>query len=86
MNRPTVTDEIDPAVLRKKWPEFRRIIMETLPEAEALRGLLMRAGAAAEPHEANISAELLEAGLKYHPYMRRRILLTRLLPMMDFRE
>ncbi len=83
MNSPTVTDEIDPAVLREKWPEIRRIIMETLPETQALRSLLKRAGAATEPIEVHVDDALRELGIKYHPYMRHRVLLTRLIPMLE---
>ncbi len=83
MNRPTITDKIDPAELRDKWPEIRRIIYETLPETEKLIELLKKAGAATEPAEINVDGAMLKLGLKYHPYMRPRVILTRLLPMMD---
>jgi glycerol-1-phosphate dehydrogenase [NAD(P)+] len=83
MNRPTITDEIDPAILQEKWPEIRNIIKETLPEAETLRSILKRAGAATEPSEVNIDEDMLKLGLTYHPYMRHRVILTRLLPMID---
>ena len=68
---------------------MRRIIKEVLPSDEALMKMMKAAGAATEPEDVHVSPELLEKALKYHPYMRYRILLTRLLPclgldVMDF--
>ena len=82
LNTPTVTDEVDPARLKECWPEMRRIIREVLPTDAELMRLMKLAGAATEPEEVHVSSELLEKGLRYHSYMRYRILLTRLLPMM----
>ena len=45
--------------------------------------LMKLAGAVTEPADVHVSPELLETGLRYHSYMRYRILLTRLLPMMQ---
>ena len=44
--------------------------------------MMRAAGAPTDPAEVHISEELLENGLRYHSYMRYRILLTRLLPML----
>lgn len=81
LNSPTVTDEITPEILRDRWSEVRRLIYEILPEPEALEALMKRAGCATTPAEVNVSPELLADGLRYHPYMRHRMLITRLLPM-----
>jgi len=81
MNSPTVTDDIDPAAISERWPRIRRVIFDTLPETDALRDSLLRAGAATKPCDINVDSELLKLGMKYHPYMRHRVLLTRLLPM-----
>mgnify|MGYP001500598681 CR=1 FL=1 len=83
LNNPTVTDEVDPARLKKVWPEIRRLIKETLPSDEDLLRLMRAAGAATEPEDVAVSPELLEAGLRYHAYMRRRVVLTRLLPVLQ---
>lgn len=82
MNSPTITDGISPAKIRESWPQIRKIILEILPEDEKLRSLMTRAGAAITPAEVNVDISLLEQGLKYHPYMRHRVLLTRLMPML----
>ncbi|MBQ8356402.1 MAG: sn-glycerol-1-phosphate dehydrogenase [Clostridia bacterium] len=82
LNTPTITDKVDPARLKKIWPEVRKLVYEVLPTDEALMKMMKAAGAVTEPEDVHISPELLEKGLKYHSYMRYRILLTRLLPMM----
>ncbi len=91
LNTPTITDRVDPKRLATIWPEVRRLIYEILPTNEKMTQMMRAAGAVMTPEDAHISPELLEAGLRYHSYMRYRILLTRLLPMlqldiMDFLE
>ncbi len=86
LNFPTVTDEIDPALLKEKWPEIRKIIFDTLPTNEELLSLMKRAGAATTPAEVNVNNELFKLGLKYHSYMRHRVLLTRLIPMLGLED
>lgn len=86
LNSPTVTDEIDPAKFKEKWPQIRQIIFETLPNDEEFLSLMIKAGAATTPEEVNVNSELLALGIKYHPYMRHRILLTRLIPMLGLEE
>lgn len=82
LNTPTITDKVDPARLKAIWPEVRRLINEILPSDEALMKMMKAAGAVTEPEDVHVSPELFEKGLKYHSYMRYRILLTRLLPML----
>ncbi len=82
-NTPTITDKVDPAKLKACWPEIRRLIKEILPSDEALMKMMKTAGAVTEPADVHVSEELVEQGLKYHSYMRYRILLTRLMPMMQ---
>lgn len=82
LNNPTVTATVDPARLKAIWPEVRRMIAEMLPSDSEMLSLMRRAGAATEPADVHVSPELMEKGLRYHAYMRHRILLTRLLPML----
>ena len=82
LNTPTVTDEIDPVRLKESWPEIRRIIREELPTDEQMLRMMQTAGAVTEPEEVHVDPELLERGIRYHAYMRHRVYLTRLLPMM----
>ncbi len=83
VNTPSIMDKVDPARLKAIWPEIRKIIKEVLPTDEALTKMMQVAGAATEPTEVHVDDALLEKGLKYHPYMRYRILLTRLMPMLQ---
>lgn len=81
LNTPTITDKIDPAKLKASWGEIRRMIYDILPETDKLIDMMKRAGCAVTPEEVNVSPELLADGLRWHPYMRYRMLITRLLPM-----
>ncbi len=83
LDTPTITDRVDPKRLKAIWPEVRRLIREILPTNEEMERMMLAAGAVMTPDDAHISPELLESGLRYHSYMRYRILLTRLLPMLQ---
>lgn len=80
-NNPSIVANIDPKHLKECWPEIRNLILTELPTDEHLVDMMKRAGAATTPEEVHVDAQLLHDGLKYHPYMRRRLLLSRLLPM-----
>lgn len=82
-NTPTVTDETSPAVLAENWEHIRRIINEELPSEEELTALMKKAGCAVTAKEIGVSDALAVTGLQYHPYMRHRMMLTRLVPMFD---
>lgn len=82
LNTPTITDKIDPAVLKEKWPEIRKLIYDILPTPDVIEDLMKRAGCATTIEEIHTSQALLEEGLRYHSYMRYRVLLTRLMPML----
>jgi len=82
LNTPTITDKVDPQKLKACWGEIRAIIRETLPTAEVLLTAMKQAGAATTPEEVNVTPELFADGLRFHGYMRYRLLLTRLLPML----
>ena len=85
LNAPTtITADIDPKRLQAAWPEIRRIVQEELPSDEELTDLMRRAGAATTPQEIGVTDELLHLGLKYHTFMRRRVTLMRLRPMLGF--
>jgi len=82
LNTPTITEELDLSRLKASWPEIRRLIRETLPTDEELIGCMKAAGAVTEPADVHVPRELVERGLRYHAYMRHRIYLTRLLPLL----
>lgn len=82
LNNPTITDQVDPRLLEEKWPEIRRCIYELLPENEALLRAMKAAGAPTEPEEVGVSREFMADAIRYHNYMRHRLHLPRLLPML----
>ena len=82
LNTPTVTDETTPEILREGWPEIRSIVYEEIPQPDALDDLLRRAGGARTFGDIAVSEELGLLGLEFHPYMRHRMLLSRLIPML----
>ena len=81
-NSPTVTADTSPEVLRKNWDAICAAVREEMPDAATLGSLLRRAGTATDPQEIGVSADLALSGLRYHPYMRRRMTLSRLVPML----
>ncbi len=81
LNNPSILDKVDPARLVEIWPEVRRLIHEVIPAPEKLEALMVSAGCATSYEDVHVSPELLADGLRYHPYMRQRIILTRLLPI-----
>ena len=83
LNTPTITDLVDPADLKSKWQQIRQIIRETLPTDEVLMQKMLAAGAATTPEEVHVPEDLLVDSLRFHPYMRYRMLLTRLMPMLQ---
>ncbi len=83
LNTPTITDKVDPERLKACWPQIRKIIKEALPTDEVLTKKMLAAGAAVTPEEVHVPPQLLEDALRFHPYMRYRMLLTRLMPMLQ---
>lgn len=82
LNDPNICEEIDLDHFRAVWPEIRRLILTELPDDGVLLDEMKRAGCALTPEEVHVDRQLLEDGLRYHAYMRHRIILTRLLPML----
>ena len=83
MNRSPITERVTPEMLRDAWPQIQRIIKEEIPPVDELLAVMHRAGAATEYHEIGVDDTLAEIGLRYHSYMRSKVVLTRLLPMTD---
>ena len=73
---------VEPADLAQKWPQIRELALELLPDDAELIDIMHRAGAVTEPTDVHVDGELLEKGLRYHPFMKSRLLLTHLFPMM----
>ena len=82
LNSPTITDKVDPARLKEQWPAICRLIKETLPTDEKLMAMMKAAGAVTELEDIHVGKELFATGLRYHTYMRYRLLIPRLFPML----
>ncbi|MDR2183335.1 MAG: iron-containing alcohol dehydrogenase, partial [Clostridiales bacterium] len=82
MNNPTITAQISPQSLAKHWAEIRDIVKSELPRPEALESLMKRAGGATTIADIGIEPDLAAKALKFHPYMRHRVNLSRLIPML----
>lgn len=83
LNTPdTITDGINPEDLEKNWDKIRDII-RSVPSYEQIKNAMERAEAVTTVEQIEVSEELKEQGLKYHPYMRRRLSLYRLANMID---
>jgi len=82
LNNPTITAQIAPQTLAANWPKIRDIVKNQLPTPEALKNLMIRAGGAITIDDIDIDPDLAAASLKYHPYMRHRLNLSRLMPML----
>ena len=84
LNEPdTIVNEIEPRLIEEKWSEIRNIIEEEIPSVQELEKLYAAAGAVTSPEEIAVDRGLFEDGIKYHIYMRRRVTIMRLLPMLD---
>lgn len=82
LNSPTITEEIDPETINKNWSEIVRAIKEEIPPIEKLKELYALAGAYTTIEDVAVSEQLRDDGLKYHAFMRKRVNLTRLMPML----
>ena len=82
LNRPAITEQVAPEALERAWPEVRKILDE-LPSAGELEALMRRAGCAVTSAEIGVSPELEALGMAWHPYIRRRMTLMRLRPMLE---
>ena len=82
-NSPPITDRLDPATVASQWGEICKIIREELPSYEKLLEIMRSAGAATTYAEIDTDPDLARDCITYHPYMRDKIVLTRILRMTD---
>ena len=85
LNDPTVTTETTPEIVRECWPQIRRIVLDTLPSDDELLSIMKSAGAATTISDIAVSPKLGLEGVIYHPYMRHRMTLMRLIPMLGIK-
>ena len=77
LNNPPISHEIDIFSIKKHWQEIRNIVKE-MPGENVIREKMKVAGCPTEASEIDVSEELKELGMKFHPHMRHRISLMRL--------
>jgi glycerol-1-phosphate dehydrogenase [NAD(P)+] len=82
LNAGALVEAVDPRLLEEKWSEIRALALEVLPTDGELSDVMARAGATIDPADVGVDDALLEKGLRYHPYMKGRLLLTHLFPKM----
>lgn len=83
-NSPTVTEETTPEIVREHWEEIKRCVLEEIPTPDVLLDLMQRAGAVTTYSGIGVDDALGDEGVLYHPYMRHRMTLMRLIPMTNF--
>ncbi|MCR5484500.1 MAG: sn-glycerol-1-phosphate dehydrogenase [Clostridiales bacterium] len=82
LNEPTITEGLTAEKVRDCWDEICRIYEEELPSEDELMRLMKAAGAVTTLKEIAVPDDLGVLGLKYHPYMRHRLNLSRIIPML----
>lgn len=82
LNNPPVSREIDSFLIKKNWQKIRQII-KSMPSEKTIREKMIAAGSPTEVKEIQVSEELKDLGMKFHPHMRHRISLMRLKFLFD---
>lgn len=85
VNSPTVTTETTSLIVSDNWEEICRIVNNDLPSDAELTAIMRKAGAATTFEKIEVSPELGLLGLEFHPYMRHRMTLARLIPMLNIK-
>ncbi len=80
VNRPTVTDEVNPSDLEAKWQEIRDII-KSVPSYDKCLEAMKKAGCKLTVEDIGKSQRLIDDCIKYSPFMRYRLTLLRLRDM-----
>lgn len=81
LNAPPITEALNPDDIGKNWDRIREII-NSVPPASGIEAALTAAGCPIDTGAIGISPELKETGLKFHPFMRKRLSLMRLKTML----
>jgi len=85
LNTPdTITDTIDPKLIENNFDKIKEIIKSVPSYEEVLKGM-NEAGCKITYKDINKSYELINNGFIYHPYMRRRLSLRRLINMTNLK-
>ncbi len=82
LNSPDIAESVNPKVIEENWERIRQIVL-SVPRKDEILDAMKRAGCAITTKDIAVSDELREKGLKYHPYMRSRLSLRRVMDMID---
>lgn len=82
LNTVPITANISPDILHDKWQDIKAIVNKYVPETSELIRLMNAAGATVEPKDAQLNDRLVDDAMAYHCFMRNRITLSRLRPML----
>ena len=85
VNNPSVLDTTNLQILQKKWPDIVNLIHKQLPTYEKFLNLMQEAKCITNIKGIDIDRQLALDAVEFHPYMRHRINLTRLIPMLGLR-
>ena len=82
-NVPSIAEQFSVEKLKNNWPQIQKIITEELPSVDFLIETMEKAGAATSFKEICVDDYLMNEALHVHSFMRRKIVLTRLLLLTD---
>jgi len=82
LNNPGITAQIPTQRLADNWGKICALVKNELPTPETLESLMKRADGATALTDIDIDPALAAAALEFHPYMRRRVNLSGLVPML----
>ncbi len=85
LNIPSIINKVSRDDLIKHWDDIKESIKNDLPEYDDFIKMMKKAGCVTSIDEAHISKEFADDAIKYSPYMRRRITLLRILPLLEFK-
>lgn len=82
LNTPTITEQVHPADIEKNWPKIREII-KSVPDVDTCEAAMRAAGCKLTIADIEKPQALFDTCVKYSPFMRYRLTLLRLLPMIE---
>ena len=85
INSASSISEVSPEVLKKHWPEVCRLIKEELPSYEEIVDLMKRANAVIDISGLGLDRQLGLDALEFHPYVNKKLTITRMLPMLGLK-
>jgi glycerol-1-phosphate dehydrogenase [NAD(P)+] len=80
LNDPSVTDQTAAEIMEKSWTKIREFIDIYLPSPKYLEKIMKEAGCPTTIGGINVSQSLWDTAVKFHPYMRHRMSVMRMLP------